>query len=884
MKKFLTTLLSLMIFSMYTGVVSAAPKISKNGNKIAAKSAQTTQAATVQQNDAHVKAKQQAAASQKAAQQQMQQMAIAAKSHIHAAPNAKPIELAFVFDGPSDKNQQVLEKFQKTIKLQLLPDYVANFPKDLVFTGNWTEAGAKAASEKALASRARMVISLGYLSSNYYADKKDKKKYVITIDQYGLRDFGDHFFNPVQQMTSDFVTFKTLNPQIKKTAILMNETYYKTRTDWNSFISKKLKDKKCDLAFVVVPVNSNISASLSKIPKDVDSAFITPLYNLSSAQRKDLYNQLLAKKLPTFSSVGKEDVDLGAMLGASTADVDKKLAEATSFNIHGVLHGQAVKNEKIPFYDDKVIFYNADTGEALGYTPALRLLNNATVISHKQLPTYDLDSLIRTLDDSNLDMIRKNYLINAARRSVASAYLRYLPTLRLDLGYQTYNSGYANSYSNVPTNVGAFTIGMDQVLYSPDLVTNIIVKHKKLKFDKAESDLTKANTEHQVANLYVETLMLGNMIKIQEEYVQETRENLAMARVREKTGKCGYEEVFRWAGEVSEAEKKLLAMQASYKNLKIQVSKLLNKNQKEDFNFKPLTANDPAFFSSDLHIIDHVRDPKKLGQFTDMLIKEVQYLSPETTKLKAAIAMKKAEMSNYGQKFFMPNAKMSLEYQTQFGRHLPYEESGHNQIKGATAAATSAGTQAAYVKGGAPAAYALDKAADAFNSSFADSPYLGLKEQSFRFFIGAQWKPIEGGHKIAEIARCKSELNELNAYLEEVNTEIEMQVRSVVNRAISKYFMIEKSYKAMFAEQENYDMVKARYLRGEANVTQLADAHDLYFKAKADAINSQYEFFKELIWVQRGLLSVNWTQASDEAKKWINNIPNVLPAEPDFSL
>ena len=876
MKKILCGLLSLFILVMYSGAAIAVSKSSKKGSQIALKNAaKTTQAASVEQTEAAIKAKKQAVASQKAAQQQMQQMAVAAKSHIKAAPNAKPIELAFVFDGPSDKNKQVLEKFQKTIKVQLLPDYIASFPNDLIFTGDWTEKGAKVASDKALASRARMVISLGYLYSNYYTDKKDKKKYVITIDQYGLRDFGDHFFNPIQQMTSDFVTFKVLNPNIKKTAILMNETYYKTRSDWNSFISKKLKEKKCDLEFAVVPVNANIGASLSKLPKDVDSAFVTPLYNLSSEQRKELYKQLLAKKLPTYSSVGKEDVDLGAMLGTSTMDVDKKLAEATSFNIHGVLHGNVVKNEKIPFYDDKVIFYNSDTGEALGYTPPLRLLNNSVVISHKEKTTYDLDTLIRTLDNSNLDMIRKNYLINAARRSVTSAYLRYLPTLRLDLGYQTYNSSYARSYSDVPTSAGAFTIGMDQILYSPDLVTNIIVKHKKLKFDKAEADLTKANTEYQTANLYIETLMLGNMLKIQEEYVQETRENLAIARVREKTGKCGYEEVFRWAGEVSEAEKKLLEMQAEYKNLKVHINKLMNKNQKNDFNFKPLTANDPAFFSSDLHIIDHVRDPKKLGEFTDMLVREVQYLSPETTKLKAAIAMKKAEMSNYGQKFFMPNAKMSLEYQTQFGRNLPYENEGHNQMKtvggayGYAKAATDYGTPAAGPIG--------------FNQGL-DSPYLGLKQQSFRFFIGAQWKPIEGGHKIAEIARCKAELDELNAYLEEVNTEIEMQVRSVVNRAISKYFMIEKSYKAMFAESENYDMVKAKYLRGEAPINQIVDAQQLYLKAKVDAMNSQYEFFKELIWVQRGLLSVNWTQASEEAKKWIKNIPNILPAEPDFSL
>ena len=882
MKKFLSVLLSLMIFIMYSGVAIAAgankgAKGSKTTSvktvKLASKSA--PQAASIEQTEAMQKAKKQAVASQKAAAQQVQQMAVAAKSYIKPAPNAKQIELAFVFDGPSDKNQEVLAKFQQTIKRQLLPDYIAIFPKDLVFTGNWTEAGAKSASDKALASRARMVISLGYLSSNYYSDKKDKKKYVVTIDQYGLRDFGDHFFNPIQQMASDFTTFKVLNPNIKKTAILMNETYYKTRTDWNSFISKKLQEKKCDLAFAVIPVNSNISASLSKLPKDVDSVFVTPLYNLSSEQRKELYKQLLSKKLPSFSSVGREDVDLGAMLGTSTFDVDKKLAEATSFSIHGVLHGNVVKNEKIPFYDDKVIFYNADTGEALGYTPPLRLLNNSTVISHKQKQTYDLGALINALDESNLDMIRKNYLINAARRSVTSAYLRYLPTLRLDLGYQTFNSDYARSYADVPTSVGAFTIGMDQILYSPDLVTNIIVKHKKLKFDKAESVLTKANTEYQTANLYIETLMLGNMIKVQEEYVQETRENLAIARVREKTGKCGYEEVFRWAGEVSEAEKKLLSMQADYKNLKVKINKLLNQDQKKDFNFKPLTASDPAFFSSDLHIIDHVRDPKKLDKFTEMLVEEVQYLSPETTKLKAAIAMKKAEMSNYGQKFFMPNAKMSLEYQTQFGRNLPYENEGHNQMKlvgggyGYAKAATEYGTPAA-----GPIGY----------NHGLESPYLGLKQQSFRFFIGAQWKPIEGGHKIAEIARCKAELNELNAYLEEVNTEIEMQVRSVVNRAISKYFMIEKSYKAMFAESENYDMVKAKYLRGEVPINQIVDAQQLYMKAKIDAMNSQYEFFKELIWVQRGLISVNWVNASEDAKKWIKNIPNILPAEPDFSL
>ena len=88
----------------------------------------------------------------------------------------------------------------------------------------------------------------------------------------------------------------------------------------------------------------------------------------------------------------------------------------------------------------------------------------------------------------------------------------------------------------------------------------------------------------------------------------------------------------------------------------------------------------------------------------------------------------------------------------------------------------------------------------------------------------------------------------------------------------------------MFAEAENYKMVKAKYLRGEAPITQLSDAQHLYFAAKLEAVNSQYQFFKELFWVQRGLVSINWTKASDEAKNFIKKIPEILPAEEDFTL
>lgn len=772
------------------------------------------------------------------------------------APNARTIELAFVFDGPSDKNQEALKVFQGTIEKSLRPDYKAVFPKELVFTGDWTEDGAKVASDKALASRSKMVISLGYMSSMYLDGKKNKNKFVVTINEYGLRELGsDSFFNPVKQYVNDFILFKKLVPTQQKTAVLINENFYKTQKDWHSIIEKKFKEKNHEIDFVVLPVSEkHLKASLDKIPNDVDSVFVTPMFNLSIDQRKEMYSYLNGKKLPTFSSVGDEDVELGALLGTSTPDTDRKLAEATSFSIHGILHGNVVKNEKIPFYDDEVIYYNKDTGKDLGYSAPLRLLNNCQVISNRPNPVYDLAYVFNTMEENNLDIKRKKYLVDAARRSTVGAYLKYLPTLRMDLGYQTYDEKYAKSYTDVPVHVGQFTFGIDQMIYAPDLVTNIIVKHKKLKFDKAEKILTEQAMGLELGFMYLDALIFDNMIKVQEEYVKETRENLAIARVREKAGFCGPEEALRWAGQVSEAEKKLLHMKADYKNVKLAINKALFKDQTEEYSFKPLTATDPAFFTSDIHIIDHVRTPEKLGAFTDMLVEEAIYRSPETVKLRAAIAMKKAEMANYYQKFILPNAKMSVEFGSQFDRYLPYEKYGNYGVTGASQ----------YSGKGIPESL--------------------LDRTSTRFLIAAQWKPIEGGQKIAEIARCKAELNELNTYLTEVETQIEMNVREVINRAISKYFIIEKSYKAMFAEAENYQNVKAKYLRGKAPITQLVDAQELYTKAKVEAFNSQNDFFKELIWVQRGLVNINWTKADDKAKEFIQKVKDELPAEPDFTL
>lgn len=757
--------------------------------------------------------------------------------------------ISFVIDGPSPANDYFLENFKKSITASVAQDYNAVYPKELTYTADWTEAGCKKICDKALNSNADIIIALGYITSKYFSKVNNKGKFVVTVDQYGLRDFGSEFFSPVSQMGQKIELFKRLT-NFNKVAIIINENYYNTQKDWNTFLGNKFKGKNID--FVMVPVNKSVDEALSKIPVNVDAAFVLPQFTLTLEELQDMFTKLTNRGILTFSSLGESDVKLGCMLGSGALDMDRKITEATSFNIKAVLDGQKTDYQKLYFYEDDILYINTDTAKKVGFEAPIRLLTNAKVISSQTADQYTLSDVFEKLNKQNYDIKQKEYLIRAARNSVTSAYLKYLPTFSTTIGYQQYSGEYADSAKLIyPQSTGVFQMGLDQPVYSPLLVTNILLKHKQKDFSKAEKLLTEQNMGINAALLYLDTLILENSIKIQEEYVKESRENLAIAKVREKLGVCGREETMRWASQLRINEQNLIDMNSSYKNIKIMIAKILAEPQNKDFTLAPVKADDPSFYTRDLYVLDYVRTPQALEKFTQLLVQEAYDVSPELAKLKAAMSMKNIEKGMYIQKFFLPDAKLSLQYQSLFGRHY----TGDVKVPLWT-----------------PATGLI------YNSMGHSDPtygYLG---------IFAQWKPIEGGTKFAEIARVGNEKKQLIAMNEGAKLTIEEHIRTVVNEALSCYFSIEKEYKAMYAAQENYLTVKKAYLKGTAPITQVTDAQEIYLSSKQKAINAQYEFFKRLVWVQRSLCAVNWSEASPRAKAWVEKIKQELKRMDDVQL
>ena len=85
------------------------------------------------------------------------------------------VRISFVFDGPSPANNYFLDKFKVSIKKSMKDSNVL-FPKELIYTADWTEKGVAQKCNQALSSNATTVVALGYLSSKYMTSLKNKRK------------------------------------------------------------------------------------------------------------------------------------------------------------------------------------------------------------------------------------------------------------------------------------------------------------------------------------------------------------------------------------------------------------------------------------------------------------------------------------------------------------------------------------------------------------------------------------------------------------------------------------------------------------------------------------------------------------------------------------
>ena len=98
--------------------------------------------------------------------------------------------------------------------------------------------------------------------------------------------------------------------------------------------------KEFGIRLDVIPVSDSVEDALAAIDPDVDAVFVTPLLQLSSADFKQLTQDLIRRRLPSFSLLGEGEVQAGILAGIRPHSEWRRMARRVALNTQRALLGE----------------------------------------------------------------------------------------------------------------------------------------------------------------------------------------------------------------------------------------------------------------------------------------------------------------------------------------------------------------------------------------------------------------------------------------------------------------------------------------------------------------------------------------------------------------
>jgi outer membrane protein len=112
--------------------------------------------------------------------------------------------------------------------------------------------------------------------------------------------------------------------------------------------------------------------------------------------------------------------------------------------------------------------------------------------------------------------------------------------------------------------------------------------------------------------------------------------------------------------------------------------------------------------------------------------------------------------------------------------------------------------------------------------------------------IKLEWGVFEGGRRVAEVHVAESKIRAAMDQAQSIADTIAFQVNESYRRLIAARRAIDLSKPAVKQAEENYRLVKARFVKGAATATDIVDAETVLTRAEQDYLNSRYDYLTAL--------------------------------------
>ncbi|MCP4664495.1 MAG: TolC family protein [bacterium] len=764
------------------------------------------------------------------------------------------IHIGTVVDGPSEVLEGVFPLVQEEILALTEGEFDVRFEDRHQRMADWTGDGVKAAIDTLLDDpEVDLLLALGVLASHEFCCRRELPKPVVApvildAEIQGVPIVDGHsaianlnFLTMPRTLRRDLEAFEEV-VSFRKIAIFSSQAIRSVAAlqDIGARIGEVLRGK--DLKAQFVAVGDSAAATLEVLEPDVDAVYVLPLHHLPRSELVRLYEGLAARRLPSFSWLGQEDVEAGALVGLGTRSYYPRLARRVALNVQRILLGEPPESLGVHFQMRQQLTINMATARATLVFPGWDLMVEAELL-HEEDESIERVITLRSAVDravaANLDLLARSRRVAAGvleKRRARAALLPRLEASALGVGI---DSDRAESiFANQAERTVSGSLSLSQVLWVEPLVANVEIQEHLQRAREADYEQLRLDITQATTTAYLNVLRAKTLEHIQRDNLKLSRSNLELARVRRSVGTAVEAEVVRWESRIASDRRSLVNARARREQAKVALNRLLDRPLEEPFRIEDIDLQDPELITSEARLPVYTGDPLRFQLLRDFMVIEGLAAAPELAELDRLIAAKQRQQASARRAYYSPTVALQGEYQERL-------------------ATSGAGS-------GSP-----DLSGLPFEFELPD-------DTSWSLALNVSLPLYTGGERSVEMARTTEELQELRLIRGSVAEKIEQRIRSALYAANATFQGIDLSRDAADAAQRNLDLVTDAYARGALSILDLLDAQNAALVADQGAANSVYDFLVDLMEVERAAASFGFFSTEADREAWFERLEQHL--------
>jgi len=771
---------------------------------------------------------------------------------------SKPLRIGIVVDGPWERNDFLRDLLHSEIREVLGKDKPVEFPQGSFLIGDWTLAGVRALDSRLLADPGiDMFLGMGLICSQDLATRGALVKPVIApiiidVDRQHipLKDGASGVKNLsylVYPMTfvRDLQLFREIIP-IRKLVNLSSKPY----DDVLPPPSITLPELGRRLGLEVTELYLGFSADevLNALPKDADAVFVEPTLHLPPAEFRKLVLGLNARRIPSFSFLGENEVRQGIMASANP-DIVPRLARRLALNIKRIIEGEEPGSLAVAFTPGKRLTINLGTAYSVGVSPKWSTLLEAEVVQiDSAVPggiSINLAGAIQRFSEQNLDVQAKIREVAAQANNVSIARSALLPTIDLSATGLEIDREHAEAGA-MPRRSATADVSAGMLLFSEPALANLSIQSSLKDSREHELQITRLNTIVDGATLYINYLRTRKLFYILLDNLKLMRTNLELARVRQTTGAAGQEETLRWEVEIANLRKTTMDVQSQMNQALYGLKQVLNIPLLYVVNVAEVSLDDSTMFISSKDLRGYLEDPLSFELLSDFLTSEGARLAPELRQLDHAIEAQERALTSSQLSYFLPTLSAFGKYSDRF---LKSDVVSPFQLPPITSAPAP----------GTPGEAFLYQLLGSFSPKLpGDRSWSAGLQLSLNLFNGFSTKATE--------EKTSLELEQLRLTRQAASEKVALRIRVEMEKAKASYYAIQQATLEQDAARKTLGIVTDSYSRGGVSILSLLDAQNSALRADQVAANALYDFLIDYLSLERaiGEIDVLMTPGSRE--------------------